>query len=342
MLGTSRTAGTEYMNAGIALDSNVPTMSPVSADVLHSLNTEQENLASQALDQKSALEIATIINREDMRVASAVSKGLPQIAEAIDAIAQALAQGGRLIYVGAGSSGRIAALDASECPPTFGTDPKQVQYVMAGGERALGRASEASEDSRELGQRDIARLRPSKKDVVAGIAASGRTPYTIAAVEYAKKKGARTIGISCNVDSALTSAADIAITAEVGPEVVAGSSRMKAGTAQKMILNILTTGAMTRLGYVYGNLMVNVSVKNRKLRERAITILSNAANLDRGRASDALDKAGGSVPVALIMLKASVTLGEARRRLKIAAGNVRQAIEHSRSVMPSASKPHLP
>lgn len=325
------------MNAGIALDSSV-SMSPVTADVLHALNTEQENLASEALDQKSALEIATIINREDTRVASAVNKALPQIAKAIDAIAEALSHGGRLIYVGAGSSGRIAALDASECPPTFGTDPKQVQYVMAGGEKALGRASEASEDSRELGQRDIARLRPSKKDVVAGIAASGRTPYTIAAVEYAKKKGARTIGISCNVDSALASAADIAITAEVGPEVVAGSSRMKAGTAQKMILNMLTTGAMTRLGYVYGNLMVNVSVKNRKLRERAVTILSKAADLDRERASDALDKAVGSVPVALIMLKASVTVGEARRRLNAAGGNLRKAIELSGSAVPSAPK----
>jgi N-acetylmuramic acid 6-phosphate etherase len=305
---------------------------------LHSLTTEQQNLASQTLDSKSALEIAAIINTEDSKVAAAVSKALPQIARGIDAIADALARGGRLIYVGAGTSGRIAALDAAECPPTFGTDPKQVQYVIAGGDRALGNAVEANEDSPELGQRDMARLRPTKKDVVAGIAASGRTPYTIAAVEYAKNKGAKTIGISCNPDSALARAADIPITAEVGSEVVSGSTRMKAGTAQKMILNMLTTGAMTRLGYVYGNLMVNVSVKNQKLLERGITILSKAAEVDRNQAQVALDKAGGSVPLALIMLKASVTRSEAQRMLKVSGGNVRKALEVSRSARTSVSK----
>ena len=314
-------------------------MPPTAPDILHSLNTEQENLSSQALDTKSAQEIVAIMNREDATVAPAVSKALPQIAQAIDVIAEALARGGRLIYVGAGSSGRIAALDASECPPTFGTDPKQVQYVIAGGEKALGQAAEANEDSPELGQRDLARLRPSEKDVVAGIAASGRTPYTIAAVEYAKKKGAKTIGISCNSGSPLTSVSDIGIIAEVGPEVLAGSSRMKAGTAQKMILNMLTTGAMSRLGYVYGNLMVNVSVKNRKLRERGITILSKAAGMDRESARAALDESGGSVPVALIMVKAFVTRSEARRRLKAASGNVRRAIQYSEGAKPSGSKP---
>jgi N-acetylmuramic acid 6-phosphate etherase len=302
-------------------------MASPTADSLLSLTTEQQNVASQALDTKSALEIATIINNQDAEVAPAVRKAVPQIAAAIDAIANALSRGGRLIYIGAGTSGRIAALDAAECPPTFSTDPKLVQFVMAGGEKALGRAVEANEDSPELGQRDLARLRPSKKDVVVGITASGRTPYTVAAVEYAKKKGAKTVGVSCNPGSPLSQVADIAITAEVGPEVVSGSTRMKAGTAQKMVLNMLTTGAMTRLGYVYGNLMVNVAPKNEKLVERAITILSKAAEVDRERAREALGKSGKSVPLAVVMLKAGVTLSEARRRLKSAGGNVRTAIE---------------
>lgn len=308
------------------------------AGSLQSLATEQQNLLSQALDTKSALEIATIINNEDSKVAAAVSKALPQIAQAIDAVADALRSGGRLIYIGAGTSGRIAALDAAECPPTFSTDPKQVQFVIAGGEKALGRAVEANEDSPELGQQDIAKLKPSKKDVVVGMAASGRTPYTIAAVKYARKKGAKTIGVSCNSDSPLSQAADIAIAAEVGPEVISGSTRMKAGTAQKMILNMLTTGAMTRLGYVYGNLMVNVSPKNEKLVERAITILSKAADTDRERARDALNKSGKSVPLALIMLKTGTTLNQAKRLLKASGGNVKKAIESSGSAKPSDTR----
>ena len=308
------------------------------ATSLQSLATEQQNLASQALDTKSALEIATIINGEDAKIAAAVSKALPQIAQAIDAISDALSSGGRLIYIGAGTSGRIAALDAAECPPTFSTDPKQVQFVIAGGEKALGRAVEANEDSPELGQRDIAKLKPSKKDIVVGIAASGRTPYTIAAVEYAKKKGAKTVGVSCNSDSPLTRAADIGIATEVGPEVLSGSTRMKAGTAQKMILNMLTTGAMTRLGYVYGNLMVNVSPKNVKLVDRAITILSKAADIDRDVARNALNKSGKNVPLALIMLKTGESLAKAKRRLKAAHGNVRRAIESSGSAKPSGTR----
>ena len=305
---------------------------------LSSLTTEQQNVTSQALDEKSAMAIAIIINEEDAKVAAAVSKTLPQIAQAIDAISDALGRGGRLIYIGAGTSGRIAALDAAECPPTFSTDPKQVRFVIAGGEKALGRAVEANEDSPEMGERDLARLRPSTRDVVVGIAASGRTPYTVAAVQYAKKKGARTVGVSCNANSPLAQAAHIAITAEVGPEVISGSTRMKAGTAQKMILNMLTTGAMTRLGYVYGNLMVNVSPKNKKLVERAITILSQAASIDREQARNALEASGRSVPLALIMLKGEVSLSEAKRRLKSANGNVRRAIEASGSARPSVSR----
>ncbi|PYY21159.1 MAG: N-acetylmuramic acid 6-phosphate etherase [Acidobacteria bacterium] len=314
----------------------MPALTTESA--LQSMITEQQNTASQALDSKSALEIATTINNEDSKVAGAVGKALPQIAQAIDAVADALARGGRLIYVGAGTSGRIAALDAAECPPTFSTDPKQVQFVIAGGEKALGRAVEANEDSTSLGQHDIAKLKPSKKDVVVGIAASGRTPYTVAAVEYAKKKGAKTVGVSCNAGSPLSQVADIAIAAEVGPEVISGSTRMKAGTAQKMVLNMITTGAMTRLGYVYGNLMVNVSPKNEKLVERAITILSKAADTDRERAKEALLKAGKSVPVALIMLKSGASLAKAKGMLKTNGGNVRRAIESSGSAKPSGTR----
>src|SRR6185312_4286788 len=213
-----------------ALHSRNILMVTAISENLAALATEQQNRASQALDTKSALEIATIMNGEDAKIAAAVGKALPQIAQAIDAVADALSRGGRLIYVGTGTSGRIAALDASEIPPTFSTDPRLVQFIIAGGERALVHATEASEDSTELGKRDIAKLRPGKKDVVVGIAASGRTPYTIAAVEYAKKKGAKTVSVACNANTPLGRAADIAIVAEVGPEVISGSTRMKAGS----------------------------------------------------------------------------------------------------------------
>jgi len=294
---------------------------------LRKLGTEQANLATAGLDTRSAREIAEIINAEDARVASAVAGALPEIARAIDAIAQALSSGGRLIYVGAGTSGRIAALDAAECPPTFNTDPEMVQFIMSGGERALGRAAEASEDWPALGRRDIAKRKPGKRDVVVGVSASGRTPYTVAALRYARSHGATTVAITNNRGSWLERVADMAIVADVGPEVVAGSTRMKAGTAQKLILNMLSTGAMARLGYVYGNLMVNVHVKNKKLWERGVTILEEAAGIKRAAADRALKAAGRSVPVALVMLKAGVSKAEARRRLKAARGNVRQAIE---------------
>jgi N-acetylmuramic acid 6-phosphate etherase len=296
------------------------------------LGTEAQNSASAELDTKSALEIARIVNAEDATVAGAVARALPAVAQAMDAVAEAIASGGRLIYVGAGTSGRIAALDASECPPTFNVGYDQVQFVMAGGVKALYSATEASEDSAAMGRRDMARKKPGPKDVVAGLAASGRTPYTIAAVEYAGSRGARTVAITCNPGSALGSAAEIEIVAEVGPEVLSGSTRMKAGTAQKLICNTITTGAMTRLGYVYGNLMVNVHPKNEKLVERAIGILEKAAGVQRQAAAKALKAAGNSVPVALIMLKAKVNKREAERRLKLARGNVRRAIEAALSV----------
>ena len=293
---------------------------------LRRLGTEKTNSASADLDQKSAFEIARIINAEDAKVAAAVKGALRQIAHAIDLIAAALRQGGRLIYIGTGTSGRIAALDAVECPPTFDVDPHMVQFIIAGGPKSLGTAVEADEDSRELGRRAIAKKRPTKKDVVVGIAASGRTPFTIAAIEYARAHGAKTVAVVCNSKSPLGTAAHVAIVADVGAEVVAGSTRMKAGTAQKMILNTLTTGAMTRLGYVYGNLMVNVSPKNEKLVERGVGILEKAAGLDHRAAHKLLVAAKGRVPVALVMAKAGVSRADAGAALRESQGQVRRAI----------------
>lgn len=294
---------------------------------LHKLTTESSNEASQGFDTKSALEIARIINHEDAKVAAAVKKALPEIAQVIDAVARSLREGGRLIYIGAGSSGRIAALDSCECPPYFSNDPHSIQYIMAGGPKALASPVEVNEDSEELGQRDIARRRPSRKDVVIGLSASGRTPYVVAAIAYARTQGARTACITCNLNTPIANAADIAIVADVGPEVISGSTRMKAATAQKMITNMITTGAMTRLGYVYENLMVHVHMQNSKLVERGISILKRACGVSRDEAVNVIKSAGRSVPVALVMLKAGVDKQEAVRRLARSDGNVRRAIE---------------
>jgi N-acetylmuramic acid 6-phosphate etherase len=294
------------------------------------LLTEQSNPAATDLDRKSALQLARIINAEDAKVADAVKKALPQVARAIDLIAGSLKRGGRLIYVGAGTSGRLAALDASECPPTFNTDPETVQFVIAGGTPALWAATEASEDSAELGKTAIAERKPGSNDVVVGIAASGRTPFTIAAVEEARRLGAATLAVTCNAGSPLQQAAEFAIVTEVGPEVISGSTRMKAGTAQKLVLNMLSTGAMTRLGYVYGNLMVNVHLKNQKLIERGITILQRAADVDRAAAREALHGSGNRVPVALVMLRAGVAVKKAEAALKKELGNVRKAVTSAR------------
>jgi len=284
------------------------------------------------LDRKSALEIARIINREDAKVAAAVKPALRQTAQAIDLIAEALAQGGRLIYVGTGTSGRIAALDAVECPPTFNLEPRRVQFIIAGGMKALAAAVEADEDSSELGRKGMAKKKPSSKDVVVGVAASGRTPFTLAAIAYARARGAKTVAVVCNPKSPLGKAAHLAIVADVGPEVVAGSTRMKAGTAQKMILNMLSTGAMARLGYVYGNLMVNVRPKNDKLVERGVSILEKTAGLNRRAARRLLAAAGGRVPVALVMAKANVRPAIAEAALRESQDQVRKAITAARSM----------
>lgn len=298
---------------------------------LGQLSTEQVNPRSRGLDTKFALEIARIINSEDATVAAAVKRTLPQIARAIDMIAATIDDGGRLIYVGAGTSGRIAALDAAECAPTFGVGPKTVQFVMAGGPKALGIAVEADEDSRRLGERGIAAKKPAKKDVVVGIAASGRTPFTVAALQYARRKGAKTIAVACNRKSPLQKAAHLAIVIEVGPEAIAGSSRMKAGTAQKMVLNMLSSGAMTRLGYIYDGLMVNVHLRNEKLLQRGIGIVQQAAEVTRSEAERALRSAKNRVPVAIVMLKAKVSATLAVQALKGSHGNVRRAICAARS-----------
>ena len=288
------------------------------------LRTEQPNQASHDLDRKSSLEIAHLINAEDATVAPAVTRALPQIARAIDQVAAALRRGGRLIYLGAGTSGRIAALDAVECQPTFNTD--RVHFIIAGGPKALASASEISEDDSKAGRQEMSRRKPTKNDVVIGIASSGRTPFTVSALAEARRRGAHTIALTCNPNSPLERAAHFAIVTPVGPEVLAGSSRMKAGTAHKMVLNIISTAAMTRLGYVYGNLMVNVAPRNEKLIQRAIGILEQATGADHESASQTLKASGNRTPVALVMLAAGVTRPKAIAALRRAKGNVRQAI----------------
>jgi N-acetylmuramic acid 6-phosphate etherase len=301
----------------------MPNLKPQSTS-LRRLRTEQLNDDAEDLDRKSALDLATLINAEDATVALAVTPALPQIARAIDQVAAAIRRGGRLIYVGAGTSGRIAALDALECPPTFHTD--RVHFIIAGGARALASASEVSEDDAQAGRKEMSRRKPTKKDVVLGIASSGRTPFTVAALAEARRRGAHTIALTCNPNSPLERAAHFAIVTQVGPEVLAGSSRMKAGTAHKMVLNMISTAAMTRLGYVYGNLMVNVVPKNQKLMQRALTILEQATGATHDSATQALKASGNRTPVALVMLAAAVTRPQAQAALNKSKGNVRQAI----------------
>jgi N-acetylmuramic acid 6-phosphate etherase len=302
---------------------------PILKSPLRRLRTEQPNHAADDLDRKSSLDIARLINAEDATVAAVVARALPQIARAIDLVAAALHHGGRLIYVGAGTSGRIAALDAVECPPTFNTD--RVQFIIAGGNKALGSASEVSEDDSQQGRDQMSGRKPSKNDIVLGIASSGRTPFTLAAIELARQRGARTIALTCNPNSPLQRAAHLAIVTQVGPEVLAGSSRMKAGTAHKMVLNMISTAAMTRLGYVYGNLMVNVAPKNEKLVQRAIGILERATGATHESARRTLVASGNRTPVALVMLAANVTRPQAAAALKKANGHVRQAIANARA-----------
>jgi N-acetylmuramic acid 6-phosphate etherase len=288
--------------------------------------TEQTNLRSRGLDRKSTLDILRVLNREDQRVAIAVRKELPRIALAVDAIVRSLKSGGKLFYVGAGTSGRLAILDAAECPPTFGTPPKMVQAIIAGGAKAVRGAVEGAEDSAANGARDLAAAGLSKRDVVVGIAASGSTPYVLGAIQFARGRGAVTIGVTSNSSSSLARDARIAIAPETGAEAIAGSTRLKAGTAQKMVLNLLSTTAMVRLGRVYENWMVYVALTNQKLRRRGARILEEAAGVRTSAAEHALRQTGHDLPAALVMLKSSASLRDAKRSLAKANGNVREAL----------------
>jgi N-acetylmuramic acid 6-phosphate etherase len=293
---------------------------------LKAIATERRNPSSYGLDEKSTIEILSILNREDARVALAVRRTLRPIGKAVDAIVACWRRGGRLFYVGAGTSGRLAVLDAAECPPTFGTPPSMVRALIAGGARALRHAVEGAEDLAAGGAKDLRRAGVSRRDVVVGIAASGTTPYVLGALEFARRRGAVTVGVTSNPRSSLARAAQIAIVPETGPEVVAGSTRLKAGTAQKMVLNLLSTTAMTRMGRVYDNWMVSVALTNRKLRRRGARILEELAGVSASRAEHALRLAGHNLPAALVMLKTEASLNEARRRLAKTGGNVRQAL----------------
>jgi len=297
--------------------------------VLGSLLTEARNPASEQLDTLSTLDLLRVINDEDAKVAAAVRAELPQIGQAVDAIAARFTQGGRLFYIGAGTSGRLGVLDASECPPTFSVPANLVQGLIAGGDRALRLSSEHSEDSREEGQRDLETAgfaEQGKPDTLVGIAASGRTPYVLGAVAYAKSLGALTIGLSCVPGSALAGAADVAITPATGPEVLTGSTRLKAGTATKLVLNMLSTAAMVRTGATYGNLMVNVRPTNAKLVDRAERIIAEATGCDPATAAGLLRDSGMSVKTAIVMHQLGLSREDATHKLQQANGILRAAL----------------
>lgn len=301
--------------------------------------TERRHPRTQGLDRLPTRTLLERINREDARVAHAVARQIPAIARAVETIVTALRSGGRLIYVGAGTSGRLAALDAAECPPTFGVSPRQVQAVIAGGRAALDRAIESAEDSATQGRRDLMRRKLNCHDVVVGLSASGTTPYVLGALRYARSRRVKTVAVTCNPAAPLARMADIVIAPRVGPEVIAGSTRLKAGTAQKLVLNMLSTAAMVRLGHVYNNWMIHVAPANRKLRERALRILQQATGASRQQALRAFaqatteeQRAGtphgrDALPVALLMLKRHIDAVEARRRLRAADGNLRRALD---------------
>jgi len=289
--------------------------------------TEQRNPRTRGLDTKSTIEILRVLNREDQRVALAVRRVLPNIARAVDAIVASFRRGGRLVYIGAGTSGRLAVLDAAECPPTFGTRPKMVQALIAGGAKALRGAVEGAEDSASNGARDLAKAGVTRRDVVVGIAASGTTRYVLGGVEWAKRRGCVTVAVTSNPKSPLACRAQIAITPETGQEAIAGSTRMKAGTAQKMVLNMLSTTAMVRLGRVYENWMIYVALTNQKLRRRGARILTEAAGVSASAAEHALRQTAHDLPAALVMLKTGANAVAARRSLRKSGGNARQALE---------------
>ena len=293
---------------------------------LRKIDTEQRNPRTMHIDTLSTLEMVKLINDEDHRVAEAVARVLPEIARAVDIIYEQLRQGGRLFYCGAGTSGRLGVLDAVECPPTYGVSPELVVGLIAGGDSAFVRAKEGAEDNRELGRQDLMDRNFSARDVLVGIAASGRTPYVLGAMDYAHEVGAPVLALTCCHDSELSRHADVTMAPIPGPEVVTGSSRMKSGTAQKMVLNMLSTVTMIKLGKVYGNLMVDVKPTNAKLVERCKRIVCEATGVDYDTATEALEKCGYRAKVAIVMLKTGSDVHEAEQRLEAHEGRVAQAV----------------
>ena len=293
---------------------------------LSRLTTERRNPASAHIDSCTTLEMVTIMQQEDSKIAAAIQKILPDIARAIDETSLRLQEGGRLFYLGAGTSGRLGILDASECPPTYGTDPELVQGLIAGGIPAIFRAQEGAEDNPGLAVHDLKEHGFSAKDVLVGIAASGRTPYVIGGLKYARELGALTIALACSEHAEIAALADIALTPVTGPEVVTGSTRMKAGTAQKLVLNMLSTGTMIKLGKVYGNLMVDVKASNKKLEERAIRIVMEGSGCERTEAEKALKGADGHAKLAILMVVTGVSAGEGKALLERTSGHLAAAI----------------
>jgi N-acetylmuramic acid 6-phosphate etherase len=293
---------------------------------LHSLTTEQANEASRQIDCMSAVEIVRLMNSEDATVAAAVAAETEQIAAAIDGIVARMEQGGRLIYIGAGTSGRLGVLDASECPPTFSTPPELVVGWLAGGTHALTHATERLEDDAAAGRDAVAQLEIGPLDAVVGLTASGRTPFVLGAMDAANERGALTIGVACNRPSLLADRVHVMIAPVTGPEVIAGSTRLKAGTAQKMVLNMLSTATMVKLGKTFGNLMVDVKASNAKLQERAIRIVREATGLDRDSAAAALEVANGETKTAIVSTLAGIPANEARALVSVANGSARAAL----------------
>ena len=296
--------------------------------------TEQENPRTAQISSLRTEEILRLMNDEDAQVAGAVAEVMPQVAQAVDVIVERLRAGGRLFYLGTGTSGRLGVLDAAECPPTFGVPPQMIQAIIAGGYEACYRAVEASEDDVAGGSHDLEARGFSKQDVLVGIAASGQTPYTVGAVKHARDLGAFTVGLTCAPESKITQAAELSIVPVVGPEVIAGSTRLKAGTAQKLVLNMISTATMIRLGYVTGNRMTNMQTRNVKLRARAIRILEAETGRDESSANDLLEAAGGNLPVALVMATTECEPAAAKEALAASSGVVSEAIEALRKRVP--------
>lgn len=296
-------------------------------DELKNLVTEKVNPETKDIDSKNIEEILTIINNEDKKIPHIVETEIPYIAQAVNIVVEAFKNGGRLIYIGAGTSGRLGVLDASECPPTFGTDPEMVQGIIAGGFAALTRAQEGAEDKKESGAIDLMELNFTENDVACGIAASRRTPYVIGAIEKAREIGAKTIYVTCTPREEMNIKVDVAICPVVGPEVIMGSTRMKSGTAQKLVLNMITTTSMIRLGKVYGNMMVDLQMTSKKLEERSKRTVMLVTGVDYDKAAEVLHVAGGHVKTALIMILKNVDKETAQERLKAANGFVRGALE---------------